>query len=95
MALRIKFLSPTCVPDLKDIDTYFFFEKIFRSDIRICVTATSVWGFSDVTENLKKYLRIQFFQKKIVDVFIGTKSNLVCTRRQSGIGLDRHRSGQN
>ena len=64
MALRNKFLSPTCAPDLKDIDTYFFFEKIFRSDIRICVTATSVGGFSDVTGNLKKYLRIHFFSKK-------------------------------
>ena len=63
MALRNKFLSPTCAPDLKDIDTYFFFEKIFRSDIRICVTATSVGGFSDATGNLKKYLRIHFFQK--------------------------------
>ena len=27
MALRNKFLSPKCAPDLNDIDTYFFFEK--------------------------------------------------------------------
>ena len=64
MALKNKFLSPTCAPDLKDIDTYFCFEKTFRSDIRICVTATSSWGFFGVTGNLKKYLRIHFFQKK-------------------------------
>ena len=41
MALRNKFLSPTCAPDLVDIDTYFFSKKIFRSDTRICVTITS------------------------------------------------------
>ena len=35
-----------------------------------------------------------FFQKQIVGVFICVKSSLVCTRRQSGIGLDRRRSGQ-
>ena len=40
MALRNKFLSPTCPPGLGDVDTYFFFEKIFRSEIRICVTVT-------------------------------------------------------
>ena len=41
MALRNKFLLPTCAPDLVDIDTYFFSKKIFRSDTRICVTITS------------------------------------------------------
>ena len=40
MRLRNKFLSPTCAPGLGDVDTYFFFEKIFRSEIRICVTVT-------------------------------------------------------
>ena len=95
MALRSKFLSPTFAPDLKDIDAYFCFEPIFRSDIRICVTATFFGGLSDATGNLKKYLRIHFFQKKkTAGVFIGIKSSWVCTRRQSGIGLDRRRSGQ-
>jgi len=41
MALRNKFLSPTCPPDLGDVGTYFFFEKIFRSEIRMCVVVTS------------------------------------------------------
>ena len=41
MALRNKFLSLACAPDLVDIDTYFFSKKIFRSDTRICVTITS------------------------------------------------------
>ena len=40
MRLRNKFLSPKCAPDLGDVDTYFFFEKIIRSEIRICVTVT-------------------------------------------------------
>ena len=40
MRLINKFLSPTCAPGLGDVDTYFFFEKIFRSEIRICVTVT-------------------------------------------------------
>ena len=44
MALRNKFLSPTCAPDLVDIDTYFFFEKIFRSDTRMRVTIASFLG---------------------------------------------------
>ena len=65
MALRNKFLSPACAPDLKDTDPYFCFENIFRSDIRICVTATSFGGFSGATGNLKKHLRIHFFQKKL------------------------------
>ena len=41
MALRNKFLSPACPPGLGDVDTYFFFEKIFRSEIRMCVKVTS------------------------------------------------------
>ena len=64
MRLRHKFLSPTCAPDLGDVDTYFFFEKIFRSDIRICVIMTSLFWCSDVTGNLKKYLRIHLSSKK-------------------------------
>ena len=40
MQLRNKFLSPKCAPDSGDVDTYFFFEKIFRSEIRMCVTVT-------------------------------------------------------
>jgi len=43
LALSSKFLSASCAPDLGDIATYFFFEKIFRSDIRICVIMTSFW----------------------------------------------------
>ena len=41
----------------------------------------------------KKVPKDPFFPKKNRGgVFSGTKSNLVCTRRQSGIGLDRRRS---
>ena len=35
---------PSCAPDLGDIATYFFIEKTFRSDTRICVTMASFWG---------------------------------------------------
>ena len=48
MELRNKFLSPTCPPGLGDVDTYFFFEKIFRSEIRMCVTVTS-FSIYDIT----------------------------------------------
>ena len=41
MALRNKFLSRTYPSGLGDVDTYFFFEKIFRSEIRMCVKVTS------------------------------------------------------
>ena len=54
MALRNVFLSPTCAPDLGDIDACFFFSKKNRSYIRICVTMASFWGCSDVTGNLEK-----------------------------------------
>ena len=37
MLLRNKFLAPACARDQVDIDTYIFFEKIFRSGIRIFV----------------------------------------------------------
>ena len=37
MALRNTFLSPICPPGLDAVDTYFCFEKIFRSEIRMCV----------------------------------------------------------
>ena len=40
MRLGNKFLSPKCAPDLGDVDTYFFSKKIFRYEIRICVTVT-------------------------------------------------------
>ena len=40
MELSNKFLSPTCGPAHGDIATYFFFEKIFRSDGEICVSVT-------------------------------------------------------
>ena len=41
MALSNKLLSPTCVLAHGDIATYFFFEKIFRSDGEMCVSVTS------------------------------------------------------
>ena len=31
----------------------------------------AIFGCSGVTGNLKKYLRIHFFQKKVVGVFVG------------------------
>ena len=69
MALRNKFLSPTCPPGLGDVDTYFFFEKIFRSEIRMCVEVTSFF------EQLRHYnthsdLRSKYFFKKKVCVDI-------------------------
>ena len=63
MALGNKFLSPTCAPDLEDIDTYFFFEKIFRSDIRICVTMTSFFG-ALMSPEIQKIPKDQLFSKK-------------------------------
>ena len=45
MALINKFLSPKRASDLGDVDTYFFFEKIFRSEIRIWVTVTSFLNY--------------------------------------------------
>ena len=43
MALRNKFLSPTCAPAHGDIATYFFFEKIFRSDGGMCIAMAPFW----------------------------------------------------
>ena len=40
MRLRNKLLSIKYAPDLGDVDTYLFFEKTFRSEIRMCVTVT-------------------------------------------------------
>ena len=38
LALSSNILLPLHAPDLlRDIATYFFFEKIFRSDMRICM----------------------------------------------------------
>ena len=44
MAPSNKFLLPTCAPAHGDIATYFFFEKIFRSDTRMRVTIASFLG---------------------------------------------------
>ena len=45
------------------------------------------------SQEISKVPKDPFFQKK-VGVFIGIKSSLVLSRRQSEIGLDRRRSGQ-
>ena len=50
LALSSKFLAASCAPDLGDIATYFFFEKIFRSDIRICVLMTSFLVCYDIIQ---------------------------------------------
>ena len=52
MALSNKFLSPTCASAHGDIATYFFFEKIFRSDGEMCVSVASFLVLS-VFETLK------------------------------------------
>ena len=44
MALSNKFLSPTYAPVLGDVATYFFFEKIFRSDEGMFVSMTPFLG---------------------------------------------------
>ena len=68
MELSNKFLSPTYTPDLEDIATYFFFEKIFRSDGGICVSMTPSLGFGPfggyVTETHISPLDRFFFRKK-------------------------------
>ena len=43
MALRKKFQKLLCAPSHGDIATYFFFEKIFRSDGEMCVSMTPFW----------------------------------------------------
>ena len=56
MALSSKILSPTCAPAHGDIATYFFFEKIFRSDGGMCVSVASFWMLffsTDFFETLK------------------------------------------
>ena len=75
MALANKFLSPTCSPYLGDIDTYFFWKKTFRSDIRICVIMSSFWC-SDVTGN-PKIPKDPLFSKKKVGVFFTTSRNFL------------------
>ena len=71
MALRNKFVSSTCAPDLGDIATYFFWKKYFDLISEYVLQWCHFWC-SDVTGNLKKYLMIHFFStKKIVGVFVG------------------------
>ena len=66
MALRNNFLSPTCPSGLGDVDTYFFFEKIFRSEIRKCVIVISyIENDATVTHILISDRNI-FFKKKNV-----------------------------
>ena len=76
MALGNKFLSPTCAPDLGDIDTYFFLKKYFDLISEYVLQWRHFWC-SDVTGNPKKYLRINFFSKKIVGVFFTTSRNFL------------------
>ena len=72
MALSNKFLSPTCASGLGDVATYFFFEKIFRSDGGMCVSMTPFLGaicfdcFFEMMSLKHTFLhRIEiFFQKK-------------------------------
>ena len=77
MALRNKFLSPTCPPGLGDVDTYFFLEKIFRSEIRICVTVAS-FSIYDIT--ITHFL--------ISDRNIFSKKKYVSTSPSSGAHFD-------
>ena len=64
MRLRNKFLSPKCAHGLGDVDTYFFFEKIFRSEIRMCVKVTSFFFEKYVTITHSDLRSKYFFQKK-------------------------------
>ena len=53
MALSNKFLSPTYAPAHGDIATYFFFEKIIRSDGGMCVSMTPFWELLFLTDFLR------------------------------------------
>ena len=63
------FLSPAYARDHVDIDTYFFFEKIFRSGIRICVLVTTFYDIlpkGDITKKTNILIPDRnIFQKKI------------------------------
>ena len=64
--LETSSFSLTCPPDLGDVDTYFFSEKIFRSEIRMCVTVTS---FLDIRHHYNTHSDLRskyFFEKKYV-----------------------------
>ena len=76
MTLSNEFLSPTCAPAHGDIATYFFFEKIFRSDGEMCVSVTPFWVLffwlifwgvknDDVTETHISPSDRFFFPKKV------------------------------
>ena len=54
MALSNKILSPTFAPAHEDIATYFFFEKIFRSDGGMCVSVTSSQKQKSVEKNISQ-----------------------------------------
>ena len=56
MAPRNKFLSPTCAPDLGNIDTYFFFEKYFDLTSEYVLQWRHFW--------VLLALRIRFFFQK-------------------------------
>ena len=61
-----KFLSPTCAPNLGDIATYFFFEKIFRFDTRICVTMASL-VYAVATTNVAIATHIAVSDRNVFD----------------------------
>ena len=94
LALSSKFLSPSCAPDLGDIATYFFFEKIFRSDTRICVTMTSFWGaMTSHNDVIVTHIMVSdrniFFKKKYVAIsprsgaHVGERNLLLSAIRRS------------
>ena len=60
MALRNKFLSPTCAPAHGDIAPYFFFEKIFRSGGGICVSMTP-FGHEESSKYSKFRTKSRYF----------------------------------
>ena len=60
MAPSNKFLSPTCAPAHGDIDTYFFFEKIFRFDGGMCVSKTGIFCMSKNVFRRKSHIFADF-----------------------------------
>ena len=70
MAFRNKSLSLTCAPDLKDIDTYFCFEKKYFDLISEYVLQRRILGGYMASPEISKSTKDPFFSKKIVGVFI-------------------------
>ena len=86
MALGNKFLSPTCAPDLGDIDTYFFLKKCFDLTSEYVLQWRHFLGDLMSTEIQKVPKDPILFPKKKVGVFVTTQRNFL---RMRLISFDR------